>query len=111
MKGLSEQLVNQLLDSAKSYFEDALHTNPLAYLVAKRDNIFYKLNLAQELKGNKILEELAQKYFVELKNNVDEFGAFEWQSSHPENCILVKKFTNDENNFYQNLFHRLLRSA
>ena len=102
MNELSER-VNQLLLATQRYFSDSLHTNPLPYLVAKRSQNLYHLNLAQEPEGNRILERLAQQYFVDLTVDLAEFGVYDWESDHPEHCILSKRFMADENEFYQNM--------
>lgn len=102
MNELSEQ-INQLLISAQRYFTAPLHTNPLPYLVAKRRDNFYILNLAHEPEGNRILEDLAQHYFDDLEEKTIEFGVYNWDSDHPENSILYKRFMAVENNFYENM--------
>lgn len=102
MNELSEQ-VNQLLKSTQSYFTDSSHTNPLPYLIAKHSHNVYNLNLAHDPEGDKILEDLAQHYFGDLKKDSAEFGVFDWESDHPEHCILYKRFMADENKFSQNM--------
>ena len=76
MNELSER-VNQLIIQAEEYFSDPLRTNPLPYLIAKRDQTYYQLNLAQELEGNRILERLSQEYLVDLTVDSAAFGVYD----------------------------------
>ena len=102
MNELSER-VNQLRIQAEGYFNDPFHINPLPYLIARRDQKYYQLTLAQDLEGNRILERLVQEYLVDLTVDSAAFGVYDWDTENPEQCILFKRFMDAENDFYNKL--------
>lgn len=96
--------VNQMFDSVQSYFDNESHKNPLTYLIAKSGQTFYSNDkIAPKTEGNDLLEEYFKKFFKNLKDYIDEFGIYDWDSECPETGILTKKFSQREQNFYKNI--------
>jgi len=94
--------VNQLFESLQEILtRPQRQRNFMPYLLAKKDEEFYRLSLTPSDGGIEIFYDLASEYAIGLNVHAAEYGVYNFYDESPETCLLHKSFTDDEQIFFE----------
>jgi hypothetical protein len=96
--------IESIIEMLHSLYEDENRPILLPYLLAKRSDRFYKLDVPQSGRTeNDILHGLVQQYTSKLVYCLDSHDVLEWDEEETDQYTFIKSFLANEHDFFSGL--------